>query len=68
MQLLTIALIKHLINCFTFRANIKQHLDWGSGHYFSQKLCRCVLLYVGMLQKNVQANQKILATPARTVQ
>ena len=47
----------------SFKANIKWHLDWGSGHYFSLKLCRSVLLYVGMLQKSVQVNQKILATP-----
>ena len=46
-----------------FKANMKRHLDWGSGHYFSLKLCRCVLLYVGMLQKSVQVNRKILAAP-----
>ena len=37
--------------------------EWGSGHYFSLKLRASVLLYVGMLQKSVQVNRKILATP-----
>ena len=42
---------------------MKRHLDWGSGHYFSLKLRESVILYVRMLQKNVQVNRKILATP-----
>ena len=43
---------------------MKRHLDWGSDHYFLLKLRARVLLYVGMLQKNVQVNRKILATPS----
>ena len=41
---------------------MKRHFEWGSGHYFSLKLRESVTLYVGMLQKNVQVNRKILAT------
>ena len=46
-----------------FKANIKRHFEWSSGHHFSLKLCRSVLLFLGMLRKNLQVNLKILATP-----
>ena len=49
-----------------FKANKKRHLDWGSGHYFSLKLCRCVLLYVGMLQK-CASKSKNFSNPYCTV-
>ena len=46
-----------------FKGKIKRHFEWGSGHYFLLKLRESVILYVGMLQKSVQVNRKILATP-----
>ena len=47
----------------SFKGKHKTAFRLGSGHYFSLKLCRSVVLYVGMLQKSLQVNRKILATP-----